>query len=560
MYTDWVLAHRLALELSSRYLGARVQAAGQLTDGRFALQLWQRGTLSVVAFDVFAMTPVVTVESVELGSAPEPGFIRRAAAALRGMTIESVQSRKGDRVLRMEFGSRSRFGVENGYTLIAELVPKFGNLLLIKEQTIVSALKEFAPSDNAQRSVAAGDAYEPPPLFLQPSITEGEFIRALDTRDRSALPNRATVAAFRGVVPLLPQMIALSLLTQAFHEFRNEPADSLGVLLMERADAFFVALKNVADSPVIVYREEGELVQAHITPLHQFADLQIEDVDELLPLLAESRSEASTAQQSDRSEKRRRALARTLKEREERVRKELRDADLKLQRATEREDLREEGRQIFATLHERSPDEQEIAKADAAALFARYHKLGASIPHVRARQGELLHVLNAVVEMQWELERATEADLDDVAEAVKVLDGRTPAPVRKGGNAKRKPLSITTENGSRILIGRSPVENAELTFHIARPEDLWFHAQKIPGAHVILQRDDKLAPPAEDLQEAAALAAYYSKARDTAKVLVDYTQRKHVRKQPAAPPGLVFYTTSKSILVEPKAPALATAS
>jgi predicted ribosome quality control (RQC) complex YloA/Tae2 family protein len=114
-------------------------------------------------------------------------------------------------------------------------------------------------------------------------------------------------------------------------------------------------------------------------------------------------------------------------------------------------------------------------------------------------------------------------------------------------------LEYRTATGSRIVVGRSPVENAELTFRLARPNDLWFHAQKIPGAHVILTRDDRLDAPDEDVQLAASLAALHSRAKASASVAVDYTLRKHVRKQRAAPPGLVWYTQAKTVIVEPRA-------
>ena len=116
---------------------------------------------------------------------------------------------------------------------------------------------------------------------------------------------------------------------------------------------------------------------------------------------------------------------------------------------------------------------------------------------------------------------------------------------------KRKPLEFRTAAGSRIVVGRSPAENADVTFRLARPDDLWFHAQGMPGAHVVLARDDREAPPADEIVIAASLAAFHSKARANAKVPIDYTQRKYVRKQQDAPPGLVWYTHPKTILAEP---------
>src|SRR5581483_798496 len=164
VYTDWLLIRRLAHELSQRFNGARVRDVGQLDDGRFALALWKRGTEYLLCADVFAPTPVITVESGELPIAVEPGFVRAAGAALRGTTLTAVLSRRGDRLLRMEFGSRSRFGVEERLALVFELVPRFGNIVLLKGDTIVAAAKEFARSENAVRSVQAGEEYEPPPL------------------------------------------------------------------------------------------------------------------------------------------------------------------------------------------------------------------------------------------------------------------------------------------------------------------------------------------------------------------------------------------------------------
>jgi predicted ribosome quality control (RQC) complex YloA/Tae2 family protein len=117
---------------------------------------------------------------------------------------------------------------------------------------------------------------------------------------------------------------------------------------------------------------------------------------------------------------------------------------------------------------------------------------------------------------------------------------------------KRAFLELRTALGSRIVIGRSPLENAELTFRVARPDDLWFHARGIPGAHVILARENRLPAPEDDVRVAASLAAFYSKARAANSVPVDYTLRKHVRKRRAAPPGLVWYTHADTVAAQPR--------
>jgi predicted ribosome quality control (RQC) complex YloA/Tae2 family protein len=493
VYTDWLLIRRLALELSQRFKGARVRDVGQLDDGRFSLALWSRGRESLVCADVFAPTPVITVEQGDLPIAVEPGFVRAAGAALRGTSLTAVLSRRGDRLLRMEFGSRSRFGVEERTALVFELVPRFGNIILLKGDTVVAAAKEFAPSENAVRSIQAGDTYEPPPLR----------------------PGKSS--------PLLSEAQVAQL------------------------------AEHMPEGDLHVYRREGALVQAHLVELPQYADLQHELVPSVLDVLSEARTTHAQAQQSDRVAKRRNALERALSAREKKLRAELTQVDGKLREADNRETLREQGEAIYANLHELPAHERDDAKDRASKLFAKYKKSAASVAHMERRRAELLEALDDLAHVRWEVERAADSELEDAAEAVAALEPQQRASARRAPARKRKPLQFDTPSGSRIYVGRTPIENAEITFRVARPDDLWFHVQNQPGAHVILQRNDRTEPPQEDLVMAASLAALHSKAKNSPKVTVDYTQRKHVRKRPGAAPGLVFYTHPKSLFVTPQA-------
>lgn len=493
MLTDAFLVRRLGAELDARFAGSKVRDVGELPDGRFALQLWQRGRTELLCVDVFAATPAVTVEDGELPIAVEPGFVRAAGAALRGMTLAAVRARKGDRILRFEFGSRSRFGVESGYSLICELVPRFGNIVLLKDGTVVAAAKEFAPAENAVRSVQAGERYEPPPRR----------------------PGKSS--------PLIDEPTAARL----EEEFPN--------------------------ADLHVYRRNGMLVQAHVVELSQFADLEHERASSLVDLLAESRRGDAENAQSDRVAKRRRELERRLRDRERKLQSELAQVEGGLHEAALRDTLREQGETIFSTLHELPEQERIDAKDRAAKLFARYKKAGNSVAHLERRREIVRAALNEIAELRWEVDRAADDDLEEVARAVSDGDAKT-APSTRAVGRKRRPLQYLTPSGSRIFVGRTPIENADLTFRVARPDDLWFHVQNQPSAHVILQRDDRAAPPQDDLAAAASLAALHSKAKSSPHVTVDYTQRKHVRKRPAAAPGLVFYTNPKSLRVEPHEP------
>lgn len=493
MLTDWVLTGRLALELEERLRGARFRDAGLLDDGRIGFLLRSRGTETILAVDLFASPPSITLEPGELAVGREPGFVSALVRSLRGMTLERVWARRGDRLLRLTFAARSRFGVDDRFEVYVELVPRFGNLILVKGERVVAAVKEFSPAENPHRAVQPGHPYGLPPL---PRAT-----RTLAHVDASVVE-----AALR--------------------------------------------------EPLYVYRRDGELVQAYVVPLEGLRDAQCEREGSLLALFAELRAQQRTHGEHERSRRRRQALAKRLGVREGKLQAELASLEQKQRRARTRDELRAEGERIFATLHELGEPDRAAAKERAGELFAEYKRLGRSVSHVESRRQFIEDSLAAVETLRWESERASEEDLGDVEIALASLEPKRsasehPAPARK---RKRAPLEFRTASGSRILVGRSPVENAELTFRVARPNDLWFHAQGTPGAHVILSGDGRDAAAPEDLQTAAALAALHSRAKASAAVAVDYTLRKHVRKQRGAPPGLVWYTHAKTLIVEPRSP------
>lgn len=471
-----------------------------LADGRFAIVLRQRGETRLLAADVFASPPLLTVETGELGILTEPGFVRAAAAALKGTTLAEVRARRGDRLLRLTFASRSRFGVGDSVELYAELVPRFGNLVLVKRDTVVAAAKEFTPAENQRRSVRVGQPYELPPLAGAP--------RTPKSLEGAVVPGGDAVA-------------------------------------YAESDA---AMRE----PLFVYRRDGALLQAHVLPLPAFDDAQRSRADWLLDVLSELHRQLRGHGERERTQRRRDGVAKRLRERERKLNEELAAIEVRRARAASRDALRAEGEAVFAELHTLPAEAREEAKERAAALFARYKKLGASLPHLTKREGELRAQLAAVEDLAWEAQRVAPEDLDELEAAIAMLGNRRAQPAKPAVRKRRRALlEVRTPSGSRIVVGRSPAENAHVTFALARPEDLWFHAQGIPGAHVILSRDDRSEPPPEDVAAAAALAAQHSKAKASAKVPVDYTHRKHVRKQRNAPPGLVWYVNPKTIVALP---------
>ena len=114
-----------------------------------------------------------------------------------------------------------------------------------------------------------------------------------------------------------------------------------------------------------------------------------------------------------------------------------------------------------------------------------------------------------------------------------------------------RPYHYLSSDGFHIYVGKNNYQNEEVTFKIANGNDWWFHAKGIPGSHVVVRTEGKELPD-RTFEEAAALAAWYSKGRDNDKVEIDYIQRKHVKKAAGGAPGFVIYHTNYSLMAEPR--------
>ncbi|MGD0472973.1 MAG: NFACT RNA binding domain-containing protein [Candidatus Velthaea sp.] len=563
MTTDWILMRRVAVELERALRGGRVVDAGLLEDGRFALRLGGlRGRpAATLAVDVFGSPPLATLSDQEISLAADPGWTRAISAALRGMRVATVRARRGDRVLVVTLGTRSRFDVANEVRLVLELIPRFGNVLVVRGRTIVAAAKQFSPAENEARSIQAGGAYEPPPL---PSAT-------LDQAGwRAALPaDRAgRIRALGAFVPALPRLLAESLVTEA--EAVPWPSTlQLADWLAERAAAIVGSTDGQPDGlgGVHAYYDGSRLVQAHVLPLAQYAALRHEQVADVLPLLAQAREASRADRSSSRVERRRNALAQRIAKRQTAIAQECAAVDRRRADAAGRDILRAAGDALFthaAEVPSRAatfvpPTRPDLtltldpdldAKANALAYFARYRKAADALPHLERRAAVLAARAASLDELAFETERADAATLDDIAAALDELDGKRPAAAAV--RVKPRPiLRVERPSGARIYVGRSPRENVEVTFRIARPDDLWFHARNVPGSHVVLQPAPGDPAADADLDFAADLAATHSKGRGAPRVDVDYTERKFVRKQRDGAPGLVWYTGARTRVGRP---------
>jgi len=168
-------------------------------------------------------------------------------------------------------------------------------------------------------------------------------------------------------------------------------------------------------------------------------------------------------------------------------------------------------------------------KKNAEAYFKRYQKAQTGITRLNQRIAETESQLMDLSEIESDLQKKEKIDLEKIESELTSL-GLLKAPRPKKREKKKgrySPRDFISADGFKILVGRNNKENDFLTFKIAKPDDLWFHAQNVPGSHVVLKKGErKKYPTPKAIQQAASLAAYYSQAKSSRKVSVIYTLAK----------------------------------
>lgn len=470
--------------------------------------------------------------------------------------------------------------------LAVELMGRHSNLILIDDEgRIMESAKRVTPAMSRVRSVLPRLPYTPPPLIDKPDprrLTAPAATELLATERPNAALAAVLVRRLRGLSPQMAAEIAFRVAGHAAVTLGALPLDAATAVARETR-ALLEPLLTSAWAPR-VYRERPDaeataaqdsdhdaqlpVIAFAAVPLASLAAKHVETAVASISAAAELASGEGALDSPVRHAQRRGRLLVAI--RTERSRQERRLASLRAQaaKAAEAETLRERGDFIYAYLWQIEPGQSELlvdgvaipldptldAKANAQDYFERYRKAkdaGAQLPDLEATGQAELDYLDQL------------ATLTDQAAGFADLEALQTEWVAHGGGPReaarprrrapdRRPRPLLDAAGNAVYIGRSGAQNDLVTFDLAGPNDTWLHARGVPGSHVVVRwhgSGDEEAPVT--IEAAAALAAFYSAARNGATVEVDVTRRRHVRKIKGSGPGMVTYRNERTLAVRP---------
>ena len=562
MPLDAVCISALTRELKERIEGGRIDKVQQPERDMLLLSLRAKGENLRLLIAAGTGNARVHVTKVSFENPTEPPmFCMLMRKHLVGARILAVHQPEYERMLILELDTHDELGVSARKQLVVEMIGRSSNVILVGEDgRIIDCMRRVDFAGDALRRLLPGMIYRLPPrqektLFF---TAEPETRRAMAAvADRTIPMDKWLLDSFSGLSPLICRELSY----RCGENWEALPA---------QMDALEESVAAGDSRPCMLLRDRKP-ADLSFMPILQYGNtVQMEEFEDFSQLL-----DAFYSRRDQLEQQRRRGheLTRSVRTARDRLARKLAGQQEDLRRTEDREALRQRAELVTANIYrlkkgDRSllcenyyePDCPQISipldplktpQQNAAAMFREYNKQKGAREHLTvliAQTEQQLDYLNSVLDV---LERAeTEKDLSDIrAELLQTGYLRRQKGARPEKRRAQAPLRFVSDEGLEILVGRSNMQNDELTTKLARRTDYWLHTQKVHGSHVII-RCDGLEPGQETIEQAASIAVYYSQGKDGGKVPVDYTMVRHVRKPSGALPGKVIYTEYHTLLAQ----------
>lgn len=480
-----------------------------------------------------------------------PTFVMVLRKYLEGSILQGIEQVGVDRIVNFRFSNRNELGDQVQLVLSVELMGRHSNVILYDNSNghIIDLLKRINPDENRARILLPKAKYELPPL--NPGIN-GFDLSEQEFKQKAAVNDPSEFAG---------QINGLD---------RDDRSELIGYLEDDFSYSSFRTFINQFDKKgafVLLTPRNKRKIFPYL-PYH--LDLVKESSD---PDLNHALDEFYLYQANhDWVKQKSSKIERLVKNEQKKLTKKVVKLKKQLEQAENSEGYRIRGEILNANLAQVKPGMTKISlpnyydnnrpieiKLDAALsparngqkYFTRYKKLRDSIKHVKEQIEIANDNLRYFDSIQTAIDNAEPEDIDQITDEL-INQGYLKRPQKQ----KRK-KKVTEHNlnkfrlssGKTVLVGKNNYQNDWLTLKKANKTDIWFHVKNIPGSHVILQDAN---PSNDDILEAAEIAAYFSKAKNSAHVQVDYVQDKRVKKPNGARPGFVIFTGQNSIEVTPE--------
>ena len=540
MSFDGFFLHHMVEELRRELVNGRIQKINQPFEQELVLQIRsnrQSHRLLLSAHPVFGRIQL-TQTTFENPAQPST-FIMVLRKYLQGALIESIEQVENDRIVEMTVSNKNEIGDHIQATLIIEIMGKHSNILLVDKSShkILEVIKHVGFSQNSYRTLLPGSTYIAPPSTesLNPfTIKDEKLFEILQTQETTA---KNLQSLFQGLGRDTANELENILVNEKLSTFRNFFNQETKPCLTETSFSS-VPFANQVEEP--------------------FASLS-----DLLDTYYKDKAER------DRVKQQASELIRRVENELQKNRHKLKKQEKELLATDNAEEFRQKGELLTTFLHQVPNDQDQVIldnyytnqpitialdkaltpSQNAQRYFKRYQKLKEAVKYLTDLIEETKVTILYLESVETVLNQAGLEEIAEIREEL-IQTGFIRRRQREKIQKRKKPEQYLASDGKTIIyVGRNNLQNEELTFKMARKEELWFHAKDIPGSHVVISGN--LDPSDEVKTDAAELAAYFSQGRLSNLVQVDMIEVKKLNKPTGGKPGFVTYTGQKTLRVTP---------
>ncbi len=567
MALDGMMLHHVVNELKTVALGSRVYQIYQPNRDEIIIVLRTQNGNKRLLLSSRANSPRLhfTDYAVENPATP-PMLCMLMRKRLGGGKLIDIRQLGLDRVVFFDFECTNELGDKVKITLVVEIMGKYSNIIMTDENgVIIDALKRVDMTMSSKRMVLPNLKYEIPSSQDKANILlakADEVAQKILNEGRTKALNKAILNCVQGISPIVCR------------EIEDSVCENKELLQEKIKELSHIVLGSKGTPIMLYYKGENKPFDISFININQYGSMVETKIFESFSKLLDSFYIERDS--TDRMKVKSADLMRILNNRTSRLSNKINNQSQELKACADREQLRIKGDLLHANLYriergaefvivENFYDENNeklkitlnpaISPAQNAQKFYKDYNKAKTAQHILTEQikkaeQELVYI-DSLKDLLSRI--TTEKELSQIRLEF-IEQGYIKG--QKDNNKKPQqlpPLEYETSEGFKVLVGRNNKQNDQLTLKTAKNKDMWFHTKNIPGSHTILVTEGKKITDTAIL-EAAQIAAYHSKARESHNVPVDYTYIKYVSKPNGAKPGMVVFVKNKTVYVTPKVP------
>ncbi|MDD2483875.1 MAG: NFACT RNA binding domain-containing protein [Eubacteriales bacterium] len=571
MAYDGFVTAAVVKQLQNTIIGGRIDKIYQPEKEELLLLIHGNGTKIRLLLSANGGNARVHLTENEYSNPENPSaFCMLLRKHFQGGKIAEVQQVGSERIIAISVEHLNEMGFPVQKTLFTEIMGKHSNIIAVDQETgkIIDSIKRISPDISRVRQLLPGLPYLAPPDQGKRSFYDVDeaYLATLLSNMADLEAGKALLNGVTGLSPAISSEICY--LAKGTTSLTLDSASLFSAL-----SGFVKALDQPKES--IIYEDSNGIpVDFHVFPLHA---LEGSPSQKLFPGACEAvdyffshRDSANRVRQKSSD------LVKTVNAALDKLLLKKQRLCEDLLRAEDADIFRLYGELLTTALHQidagaekanvlnyydgkvlEIPLDSKISGAKNAQRY--YKKYGKAKTAIKEKNIQLEEVSESIEYLESVLSFAENAS--SLEEMMLIRDElsengflrKRKDKYQPSSKTKIKPCTLLTSDGFKILVGRNNKENDRLTFKTADKRDLWFHTKDIPGSHVILVTEGSEAS-GQAILEAASAAAYYSKARSSENVPVDYVKIRHVKKPTGAKPGKVIFTDNRTVYVTPQLP------